>query len=124
MSYTIGPVRGATKDAVLKALAAKFDTEVLPAQPDHTHDRDAHLAGIERELALLPDASDTLEYVVSMSGWLSWRNLPDGSKQYVGGGFSGSASLVPAPTAPPAPAPAAPTDAASASMLGNPHDRS
>ena len=94
MSYSIGPVRAASKALALAALGAAFDAQVLPSQPDHAHDRDAHLANVERQLALLPDPSPDQDVSLTMNGWLSWNNLPDGGKAFTGGGFGGGAQLV------------------------------
>lgn len=95
MSYSVGPVRGATKILVIEALAAAFDSQVLPGQPVHAHDRDAHLANVERQLALLPEPGDGQEYSVSMNGWLSWTaSVNESDRVFTSGGFGGGASLV------------------------------
>lgn len=91
MSYSVGPVRGASKAIVLAALAEAFDAQVLPSQAIHQHARDAHLANVERQLALLPEPEANQEYVVNMSGWLGYQ---EGSTVITGSGFGASVSLV------------------------------
>lgn len=95
MSYSIGPVRGATKALALAALAAAFDAQVLPGQPVHAHDRDAHLANVERQLELMPEPGPEQEYSVSMNGWLSWTaGTNETDRVFTSGGFGGGASIV------------------------------
>lgn len=99
MSYSLHSVRGATKAQLLAALAAAFDAQVLLNQPVHQHDRDVHLAHVERQLDLLPEAGPGEEYTASMSGYLSWhRNDAAGQPDpasFTSAGFGGSVGIVP-----------------------------
>jgi hypothetical protein len=98
MSYSVG-ARGATKALALVALAAAFDEKVLPGQPMHAHDRDAHLASVERQLQLLPEPGDHQDVSVSMNGHLSWSHpvaigeVPP-AESFTSAGFGCSVSLV------------------------------
>lgn len=95
MSYSIGPVRGASKSDAMIALAQAFDTQVLPQQPVHSLDRDAHLTNVRHQLAMLPEPNEGEEFAVSMNGWLSYSGggtaLP---YTITGGGFGGNAQIV------------------------------
>jgi hypothetical protein len=72
MSYSLASVRGATKAAIIAALSAAFDEKVLPQQPVHAHDKQAHLDGVQRQLDLLPEPGPDHEYSANMNGYLSW----------------------------------------------------
>ena len=97
MSYSIGPFRGATKSEVMTALAQAFDAQVLPGQPVHSHDRDAHLSNVRNQLAVLPDdPGEGHEFSASMNGWLQYSGGGTATPYTIhGGGFGGSASIVP-----------------------------
>lgn len=98
MSYSINGVRAATKAALMLALAAAFDAQVTPQQPVHKHDRDVHLANVERQLTVLPDTlPEGHEYTASMSGYLSWSSLdadgqPDPAS-FTSAGFGGGVGI-------------------------------
>jgi hypothetical protein len=95
MSYSIGPVRGATKALALAALAAAFDKTVLATQPDHAHDKEAHLASAERQLGLIGEPAENQDVSISMNGWLGWTG--DGTttpRTYTGAGYGCSVGYV------------------------------
>lgn len=85
MSYSITTQRAATKAALLLAVAAAFDTQVLPGQPAHAVDREAHLKQLESQLSLLPDTlPEGKEYVAGMNGYMSWTtSRPDGMPENI-----------------------------------------
>ncbi len=70
MSYSIS-VKASSKAAAAQALAAKFDAEVLPAQPAHAADRDQAIAAATAFIELLTDQVDA-DVFVQMSGSLGW----------------------------------------------------
>jgi hypothetical protein len=97
MSYSLTTMRGATREEVLVALAFAFDAQVLKEQPVHEHDKEAHLASMERQLSLLPDPGEGQEYAATMNGYLSWTgsetaDAKEGS--FTSCGFGCSVSIV------------------------------
>jgi hypothetical protein len=70
MSYSLS-VRAPTKAALLAAVAAKFDAEVVTPQPVHAKDRDQVLSTATAAVNLLAD-DDTQDVQISLSGSLSW----------------------------------------------------
>ena len=95
MSYSLAPVRATTRAGVIAALSAAFDEKVLPGQPAHEHDKQAHLDATARQLELLPDLKEGEEYSASMGGYLSWMNDPSApAPRYTTAGFNCSASIV------------------------------
>src|SRR5205085_1420044 len=101
MSYSLSTVRAATKAALLAGLAAAFDAQVIAHQPVHKHDKDAHLANVERQLALLPaDPGEGKEFAGSMNGYLSWNAYDPATGQpqtehFTSAGFGCSVMILP-----------------------------
>jgi hypothetical protein len=92
MSYSIG-VRAATKSLALAALAASFDTNVLPNQPVHQADKAQALAAAESMVNTLAD-DDSKDVSISLNGSLSWENAGDNqATRFVGASVGASAYL-------------------------------
>lgn len=70
MTYSLS-VRAATKAAILAAVAAAFDDQVVARQPVHAKDREQVLANATAAVNLLAD-DDTQDVQISLSGSLSW----------------------------------------------------
>lgn len=92
MSYSFY-ARGATKAAVIAALAVKFD-DVVASQPVHAADRPQAEAAAAAFLGVLPDDAGEKDFYVSVSGSVSWTGTLDVDAVIVTAGVNVSASLV------------------------------
>lgn len=90
MSYSFS-ARGATKEAVLKAVSDQLD-QVVAGQPAHARDRDAALAAVEAFVGLVP-LPDGKSYVVSANGSVGWN--ADAPDVLTGAGVGVSVHLAP-----------------------------
>lgn len=93
MSYSF-TVTATSKEAAKIGAAKAFD-EMALQQPMHKRDREAALASANAVIDLLVDDPEKA-ISVSMSGYVSWRGVPepDDSNELSGVSVSASASLV------------------------------
>lgn len=94
MSYSFQK-RGATKAILMAMVIAELDN-VVSAQPVHVADRAQAQAAAEAFLDIVPDADETQDYYVSVSGSVTykWDGANNKIKGVTGASINVSASLV------------------------------
>lgn len=73
MSYSFS-ARGATKQEVMQKVGIELD-KVVVSQPIHSADFAQARAAAESFLDIIPDASESQDYYVSVSGSISWDGI-------------------------------------------------
>lgn len=73
MSYSFS-VRAVTREEVMAKVTAEFD-KVVEAQPIHKADRAQAQSAAEMFLGVVPDAAESEDYSVYVSGSVSWNNV-------------------------------------------------
>ncbi len=72
MIYSIS-AKAATKAAARAVLVAELD-KVVAQQPVHERDREAILANVDANLALLSDPPENLDVAIACNGYISWTS--------------------------------------------------